>query len=237
MPRWSEPLCPRVKGLNDAMDNFVTARIRAVAAAVGAPHDESSDCKANVVIFFTFVPQKLVYDVLRIDSSLLGFHYPSETKKYTVFNHAIQGWYVTATRNSNGLEVIDDPQGFGTYAEVDLGGGSLGSRLRTRISALIIYATIIADIDKLKGMTIGSISDYLAVLTLTGARLSDDCSQLPSIMDLMASGCADDKRPNQITAGDLAYMRALYSVLPDTPVALERSSIEDQMFRAFKRGR
>ena len=237
MPRWSEPLCPRVKGLNDTMDNFVTARIRAVAAAVGAPHDESPNCKANVVIFFTFVPQKLVYDILRIDSRLLGFHYPSETKKYTVFNHAIQGWYVTATRNSNGLEAIDDPQGFGTYAEVDLGGGSLGSRLRTRISALIIYATIIADIDKLKGMTIGSISDYLAVLTLTGARLSDDCSQLPSIMDLMASGCADDKRPNQITAGDLAYMRALYSVLPDTPVALERSSIEDQMFREFKRGR
>ena len=56
---------------------------------------------------------------------------------------------------------------------------------------------------------------------------------MPSIMDLMAADCPDDKRPDQVTAGDLAYLRALYSADLETPVAIERSNIEAMMLRAF----
>lgn len=82
-------------------------------------------------------------------------------------------------------------------------------------------------------MTIGSISDYLAVLTLTQTRLLDDCSQLPSIMDSLAAGCPSGKKPDQVTAGDLAYLRALYSVPLDRPLALERSNLANAMLREF----
>ena len=71
------------------------------------------------------------------------------------------------------------------------------------------------------------------MLTLTQARMSQGCSQLPSIVDLMAADCPDDKRPDQISAGDLAYLRVLYSADLETPVAIERSNIEAMMFRSF----
>jgi len=234
LTRWETPVCPRTLGLSpDAMDDFVTARILAVAAAVNAPHAPSPHCKPNVFILFALEPQKAVYELLEMNSRLLGFHYPTETKRFTLFNHPIQGWYVTSTRNSVGAISVDDPDEWGS---VDSGGGSVGSRLQTRTSALIGFATIIVDFNKAKGMPIGSISDYVAVLTLTQAHLSDGCSQLPSIMDLMAADCRGDRKPEQLTAGDLAYLRALYSLDLERPLALERSNIENAMFRAFRQG-
>jgi len=111
-----------------------------------------------------------------------------------------------------------------------------GSRLQANVYGFIVFATVIADLNKLKGMTIGSISDYLAVLTLTQTRLLDDCSQLPSIMDLLAWGCSGDRKSDALTAGDLAYLRALYSVELNRPLALERSNPANAMFRQFRQG-
>jgi hypothetical protein len=87
------------------MDNYVTARIRAIAAAVGAPHDDSVKCKANVLILFVLDPEKQAQSLLKSESASLGFHYPSEANSFTVFNHPIQGWYVTYTRNWKGLGI------------------------------------------------------------------------------------------------------------------------------------
>ena len=61
------------------------------------------------------------------------------------------------------------------------------NRLDNYISSQVVLATIIADRNKITGLTIGSLSDYIAVLTLTQARMSEGCSQSPSIMDLMAA--------------------------------------------------
>jgi len=238
LTRWRTPVCPWAKGLDDDMDNYVTARIRAIAAAVGAPHDDSPKCKANVLILFVLEPEKQAQSLLKSESASLGFHYPSEAKTFTVFNHPIQGWYVTSTRNWKGLELVDDPQAFGLFGQgkQELNGqpsGDPSSRLDNYLSSQVVSATIIADRNKITGMTIGSISDYIAVLTLTQARMSEGCSQLPSIMDLMSPGCPGDKSPDQVTAGDLAYLGALYSADLETPVAIERSNIEAVMLRAF----
>jgi hypothetical protein len=222
------------------MDNYVTARIRAIAAAVGAPHDESPKCKPNVLILFVLDPEKQVQSLLKSESLSLGFHYPAETKSFTAFTQPVQGWYVTSTRNWKGLETVDNPHAFYTLDPI-VGFEGIGtapptdpsSRLDNYISSQVVLATIIADSNKITGMTIGSLSDYIAVLTLTQARLSQGCSQLPSIMDLMAPGCPGDKRPDQVTAGDLAYLRALYSADLETPVQIERSNIEAAMLRAF----
>jgi hypothetical protein len=218
------------------MDKYVTARIRAIAAAVGAPHDESLKCKPNVIVLFVLEPEKQAQDLLKSQSLSLGFHYPAETKSFTAFTHPVQGWYVTSTRNWKGLETVDDPRAFGLFGKHEFVGqppGDPSSRLDNYISSQVVLATIIADSNKITGLTIGSLSDYVAVLTLTQARLSEGCSQLPSIMDLMAADCPGDKRPDQITAGDLAYLRALYSGDLETPVAIERSNIEAMMLRAF----
>jgi hypothetical protein len=243
LTRWRNGICPLTRGLDSAMNAFIAARILAVAAAVGAPRDESHSCKPNVQILFTLEPQKLLEAVVKQDSALLGFHYPQQEKRLATFSYPIQGWYVTSTRNWAGAEQIDAPEPLGiadgaiaTQAGVWPGKvppGEPGSRLTNLRSSQVVLATVIVDANRIKGMTIGSISDYLAVLTLSQARASQTCSQLPSIMDLLAPGCGADRKPDQITAGDLAFLRALYRANLETPVNLEKSNIENAMMREF----
>jgi hypothetical protein len=246
LTRWRSGICPLTRGLNPAMNAFVSARVLAVAAAVGAPRDESTNCGNNVTILFTLEPQKVLDAIVKQDSGLLGFHYAQQEKKLATFTHPIQGWYVTSTRNWKGVETVDNPLPLGEYGDgaIANGGcgvmcagkvapGTPGSRLDNYRSSLVVRALIVVDANQIKGMTIGSISDYLAVLTLSQARASKGCSQLPSIMDLLAPGCAADKKPDQITAGDLAFLRALYRANLEMPAQLEESNIENAMMREF----
>ena len=107
--RWRTGICPSTRGLETEMNAFVTARVRAIAATVGAPRQDSPDCKANVQILFTLEPQKVLDAVAKQDSRMLGFHYSREDKALVTMTRPIQGWYVTSTRNFKGIEIIDDP--------------------------------------------------------------------------------------------------------------------------------
>ncbi len=244
LTRWRSGICPVTRGLTEAMNAFVTARVLAVAEAVGAPFQTSPNCKANVEILFTLEPQQVLDALIKKDSRVLGFHYPQQEKSLATINHPVQGWYVTSTRNYAGLEALDEAAPFSLMeGPVALQGkimnagkvppGKPGSRLTNLRTSQVVLALIVADAKSLDGMTIGSISDYLAMLTLSQARSTDACSQLPSIMDLMAPGCGSEQRPNQMTAGDLAFLRALYSANLETPVEIEASNIENQMMREF----
>jgi len=244
--RWRTGICPLTRGLDPGMNAFVTARIRAVAEAVGAPHDESPSCVPNVQILFTLEPQELIDEAIKRDSRLIGFHYAQQEKKLASVTRPVQGWYVTSTRNFKGVEMLDEPEAVAVpdsgIAAAGVGGilsmnrvppGDPGSRLTNLRSSLLVSALIIVDATKIKGMQIGPLSDYFAMLALSQSKAPSACAQLPSIMDLMAPDCQGRERPAQITAGDLAFLRALYSINLETPLDLEESSLESNMTRQF----
>jgi len=47
------------------MNNFVSARIAAVADAVGAPHQTEAQCKPNLLILFANEPQRELEEVVK----------------------------------------------------------------------------------------------------------------------------------------------------------------------------
>jgi hypothetical protein len=232
LSRWSTGVCPSSQGLSPAFNDFVAARIRAVATSVGAPTQPAGQCKINVEIVFSTHPQMVLDQMVKGGHAwLLGFHYPHQTKRLATVNHPVQGWYVTATRGCHGEEVIDEAMPIGGAGSVP--AGCLGSRLHDDRTTLIAAAFVIVDANKVAGMEIGSISDYLAVLTLTQAQPPDSCGGLPSIMDLMAPDCGREKSTS-VTAGDVAYLRALYKTDLGQDIELEKSNIENDMRRQFK---
>ena len=97
-------------------------------------------------------------------------------------------------------------------------------------SSLMDHVLILVDARKVTGYQIGPISDYLAMLVLSQTRQQDACGQLPSILDLMAPHCERDK-PTAITAGDLAFLHALYISELRTGYYVEKGSIESKMLR------
>lgn len=70
-------------------------------------------------------------------------------------------------------------------------------------------------------------------MVLSPEWLSETCGELPSIADLLAKDCAGHERPRAITAGDIAYLRALYRQDLRRQYSLERNVILDDMMRQF----
>jgi hypothetical protein len=72
------------------------------------------------------------------------------------------------------------------------------------------------------------------MMVLTQTRASDECSRLPSILDSMASHCDAVEKPDATTAGDLAFLRALYAIDLRESFSLEGSDILAHMMRQFE---
>src|SRR6202041_1165634 len=93
---------------------------------------------------------------------------------------------------------------------------------------------LVVDTTKVAGYTIEALSDSLAMLSLSVAQSPDPCDPLPSILDLMSSSCGAREKPTAITAGDLAFLKALYYKNTGLGGSLSRFQIQDNMMQQFK---
>jgi hypothetical protein len=98
----------------------------------------------------------------------------------------------------------------------------------------VLSVILIIDTTKVAGATIGSIADYIAMVSLTVAESPDHCDALPSILDLMSASCGARGRPAGITAGDLAFLKALYFHNTGLGRTLSRDEIQLNMMKQFR---
>jgi hypothetical protein len=240
-----ETVCPETSGLEKGYNEFVSARLRAVAAFVGAPVHPDAGCVPNVFILFTTDPRKAYGAVLEAAAHALGVGFPHQMKRELDVSgqHPIQGWYVTA---GGGASVLNsDPQWLGGVALEGLwpaviptsaSGDRVGTRLVHGGGRSIGFVFLVIDTSKVAGYTIGSIADYLAVVALTVVQSPNHCDPLPSILDLMAASCSGREKPTAITAGDIAFLKALYYHNTGLGPTLSREDIETNMLQQFRGG-
>lgn len=249
LARWrggKQSICPATEGLSPGYNAFVTARIRALAEYVGAPVDSDSQCKANVQILFTSNPQAKMDSVVKWATGP-AFHnrYAGGGKDLLAFksDHAIQGWYLLTGAGSRVLNTDVDLVGFSVqpiWPQIEqkyLGSTATGTRVGRGGSGSgsgIGIVILIVDTTKVVGSTVGTIADYLAMLAMSVAQSPDHCDSLPSILDLMSMSCGTRDKPVAITAGDLAFLKALYYKNTGLGPSLSRSSIEDNMMSQLK---
>jgi len=240
LTRWRTPVCPVVSGLSPGFNEFIATRLRAIAASAGAPVASDSHCRVNIEILFTTQPQVAMDAIAKAYPDMLGMHYHSQMTQLKEVTHPIQGWYVTATRGQWGGRAGDQTWAHNMWGPNDLlaagtvPGCAPGSRLSTECTSEIVNVFIVADTGKVAGYPVGSISDYVAVVALSMVQSLDVCDPLPSILDLMSPSCRSHDKPDAITAGDLALLKALYradlKLVPD----LEKGNIQAQMMSEFR---
>jgi hypothetical protein len=244
LARWSDAICPVTLGLSPAMNAFVSARVAALAAEVGAPVAKRAGCRPNVEILFTDQPQTLVKRVARKQSAFLGYHDASQTASLVTFSRPIQAWYLTGTQNNKGQRSVDVSEG---KAASELGvtqtngglqaleqmaqtpEGCADSHFTRCLSSLFVNVLIVADQNALSGRQIGPVADYVAMLALTQPRSFDGCDALPSILDLLSTKCGDRSEPDGVTDNDVAYLRALYRVNLESMVWVQTNAIAGRM--------
>jgi hypothetical protein len=74
------------------------------------------------------------------------------------------------------------------------------------------------------------------MLTLSLIQSPDHCDPLPSILDAMSPSCGSREKPKAMTAGDLAFLKALYNRNFIYARAPSRGSIDYSMMQQFKGG-
>jgi hypothetical protein len=240
LARWRggrpETICPLTQGLDAAYNSFVTARLRALAAHVGAPVQPDLQCNDNVRIVFTTEPDKLMGEILTGEASKRGVKYPHQTDKQLAFSsgHAVQGWYLTAGGGGNILNT--DPKLIGRVELLPLWPLVIQTGLNGAGCCYggIVGAIFVINTTMVAGYTIGSIADYVSMLALSMVELPDHCDPLPSILDLMAPSCSAREKPTGVTAGDLAFLKALYYHNTGLGRSLSRDEIQVNMMQQFK---
>jgi hypothetical protein len=216
LTRWVTPVCPEVRNLPAGFGNFITARIKAIAASVGAPTRES--CKLNIEIIFTSDPQAIASKIAEKDPRLLGYHFVHDTVRAATVTEPIQAWYVTSS--SNALETyIDDPY-HGTPS------GAPG-RFSHGLYSVFNHVLVLVNTDKVAGYPIGPVADYIAMLSLSQARTPDNCAELASILDYLSPNCPE--KPESLTVADKAYLEGLYSMDKYEIGSLQKSNISEHM--------
>ena len=248
LARWrggKQSICPITEGLSPGYNTFVTARLRALASYVGAPVDSNPQCKANVQILFTSNPLEKMDSVVKWATGP-AFHnrYAGGGRDLIAFkgDHAIQGWYLLTDSGSLVLNTDVELLGLSVqpiWPQVEqkyLGRMATGTRVGggSGTGSGIGIVILVVDTTRVVGYTVGTIADYLAMLTLSVAQSPDHCDPLPSILDLMSTGCGAREKPIAITAGDLAFLKALYYKNTGLGASLSRSSIEDNMAGQFR---
>jgi hypothetical protein len=248
--RWRVGICPAIRGLPPDYNKLIIARIREIAAQVGAPVGREG-CRFNTDIVFTPKPQALMDEVREKHEVLLGYHDTAEATRMATVSRPIQAWYATETEDMDGYRQIDAKQNnrgvsisnipscrafcsaflpFAREERVDF------SRFGDRLRSELFHVIVTVDMTKIAGIQLGALADHVAVMALAPARLPDGCLEPPSIMNQTAGGCPADKRPNTATPYDFAYLQALYRVDSSLSLSEQQSAIQYRMRKALDAG-
>jgi hypothetical protein len=228
LSRWAGPVCPQTGGLSAPFNTYVSGRVKAVAASVGAPVDKHPNrnvpCKTNLLIVFTTAPQALMDDVRKHHPQMLGFHFTAQAQRLAVVDHPIQAWYMTGTKAEGDNVEPDDPNH-------RMPSGGAGSRLTSRLESQLMGVLVVIDANRIVGHQIGAIADNAAMLSLARASQVKGCSELPTILDFLNPDCPAAADPPGLTRYDVAYLKGLYSIDPQEYAAAQRSEIGSRILR------
>lgn len=249
--RWDSGICLVTVGVPPAFVTFINRRLKEIAAQAGAPVSDKDSCRPNIAIVFTPKPQALAQDILKRQPGLLGYADNREQeKKLATITQPIQAWYMTATRDAHGNLDVDSsrvggagleipyecpPPGIGTcvmHLSSAKAVAATGSRLGDGLRSELYNVIIVADPTKLLSYEIGELSDYIAMLALTEPASRAGCRELPSILNMLAEGCA--AKANALTGNDAAFLHGLYKMSPDMTLRTQTDQIAYQMEQELK---
>lgn len=239
MARWEEGICPVAVGLKPAFLEFIVKRLKITAAKAGAPVSADAHCKANIEIVFTTTPQALMDNVRKKHRYYLGFHYnSSQADALARVTHPIQAWYTTQIADAMGIPHMETFLSDGTCATFDdfcpTTYHNNGLRLANEMHSSFAHVIIVVDPGKLRDYEIGALADYIGFLALAEPRAQDACEQLPTIFNLLVPGCAGAASMQEMSSGDLGYLRGLYRMTADAPLTRQENEIAYQVKQALQ---
>jgi hypothetical protein len=249
LTRWETPICPLAVGLKPEHLKFVTDRLKQVAAEAGASVDPKPDCRVNIQIVFTSAPQALLDNVRKNQPTFLGYHdSEAQADQLARIVRPIQAWYMSERVDQRGNVEIEGakhtdflevqaymPGRQPPWITIQLPNASAVSSTSTRLGdgmrSRFHQVMIVIDPGKLAELDMGTVADYIALVSLTELADPNACQGLPSIVNLLATSCTP---VDALTDNDRGYLRGLYHMSPDQNASVQQDEIGYQMQQSLE---
>ncbi len=211
LARWQVPICPLVAGMTREAGEFVLARLSEVARDAGAPL-APEQCSPNFLVILTSEPDLLLKKwwarnprLFNDERGIGGIHHFVNTQR------PVRVWYNATSACARGPQTTYAVDGGMTFPSCS--HGVLGSRLTWASVRRISLAIVVADTGLVKGLTVGQLADYIAMVGMAQIRESAKPADAPTILRLFTeSGAA---QPAGLSRWDQAFLKSLYATDPE----------------------
>jgi len=209
LARWRDGVCVGVVNLQGEMAHYIADRVSTVAQDLGLSAGQPG-CHPSVLIIATvdanafteaFVarrPRLFVVGGAGMDLGRRALRHFETTER------PVRWWNVSAPTDSDTGDIAVRMPG-DEYAPV------IATRQATRFSTQIVDDTkrvfIIIDVDKINGVNLVQLGDYLAMVTLAQINPDADTSGYATVLNLFD----DPERTEGLTNWDMAYLKGLYA--------------------------
>ncbi len=231
--RWLAPICPEVLGLEDIGKRAAEAKIRRVAAAVGADVAPEG-CRRNIVVSFTSDGAALAREVVEREPRRIANLSPRARSAVLSGSAPVRWLYTAETRGRHGGAETTSGNAAQSLPATHAGSGagsSIGgdmptlmhyesSVLSTLTNRVLTSAIVIIDTDEAMGRRLDTLAAYAALVALAEIR-NADAVPAGSILTLFESSAP----PRDLTAQDLGFLRALYRLPLDRQAMQHRGQL------------
>ncbi len=212
LARFEDPLCPGIMGMQVEYAQLMVDRIRANARYLDLRVLEDN-CRPNFIVVFAEDGREMLAELM--DRNPARFRWLHSYDRREMLEpgpvHVFTDLQPT-TRDGiavgRGRDQTRPPVARAAMAH---------SRIYTATQNDITLVMIFIDIDAANGLSIGQLADYATMRGLVRTRPPDDTA-MDSILELFNPQGAS---PSRLTDFDRAYLRAVYSRLPNMPGAMK----------------
>ncbi|WP_156851893.1 hypothetical protein [Novosphingopyxis baekryungensis] len=223
MARFAAPICPRALGFPTTYGPTIEQRIRRDAKKAGLKTG-GAKCTGNLIVIVSDDPP-----------AFLSYAFKTVPGMFDALTHAERNALFANTGPSWAWQAVEAVDSYGQPADIAGQTKMRASRIGLEGRQNFSLSFVVIDVGAIEGLTLQQLADFAAMRTLAKVRNEATRSQRPdSILGLFA--LPDKKRPEEITSGDLAMLRALYATSPSLSAKRQRAAMERQMKREEESG-
>lgn len=208
LARWRDGVCVGVVNLRGETAQYIADRISTVAEDLGLRAGQSN-CSPSIVVIATvdanaFTPQFVATRprlfIVGAGGMDLGH---SALERFKSVDRPVRWWNVSIPVDSDtGAIAVRLPGEDAPYTAI-----RSASRLSTQIVDDSKRVFVIVDVDKINGVNLQQLGDYLAMVSLAQINPDADTSGYASVLNLFN----DPERTEGLTNWDMAYLKGLYA--------------------------
>ena len=243
LARWRRPICVDVSGLEPQRAQWIAARIKDIAEAVGAPVEDGA-CVPNLIVVVAKDDVAMRGRLAaRANAAFRGAdRWPLDKVQLAAFEKTDGApahiFYSLGTAVSvTGAETMVGDAGTAQYDTGILGAPTVSgyaSRLVPMTEPSLSRVFLVLDGRQLVGRSPQQIAAYAAVTALAQVRIAAPLHTPASITALFQDEKDGLAAPNDLTIWDHAYLTSLYATDSQINLSMQQSFLADQLAKVVR---